>query len=167
MQLPPVTFEEAREQAAEQLGFVASERIQVGNEIFEIPNPSLLDDEQQTRHDQLQFESESWERHPDTLNDDGSVKVRGALKEPHRKDGQLVENYNIQLAKAIFGKRYSAYKAAGGRANDLAVIWWKMNKALADRRATDSKSVGSDPDLAVVSDADRVGPVDPPPAGDS
>jgi hypothetical protein len=122
-------FEGAREQAAEYLGFMASERIVTKDGVFEIPYPSLLDDEQQTRYDQLQFDAEGWDRHDD-----------GSLKEPHRKDGVLVENYNIQLAKAIMGDRYAAFKAAGGRANDVSVIWWKMRKGVADRQAADSKS---------------------------
>lgn len=151
----PKTFEDAREQAAEYLGFVASERIRTADgTVFEIPNPSLLDDDQQSRYDQLQFDTESWECHPDILDDKGEVKVRGSLKEPHRKDGVLVENYNIQLAKAIFGDRYDAFRAAGGRANDVAVIWWKMNKALADRRREDSKSGSGAAGLAAVPDPD-------------
>lgn len=152
------SFEDARDQAAEFLGFVAGERITARNgEVFEIPSASLLDDDQQTRYDQLQLDAESWDRHPDTLGDDGSVKVKGALLEPNRKDGALVENYNIQLAKAVFGERYAAFKDAGGRASDVAVTWWKMNKALADRRAEDSKSDDGSGDLARVSESDRVG----------
>lgn len=151
------SFEAAREQAAEYLGYVASERIRTPRgDVFEIPNPSLLDDEQQARYDLLQLEVESWDRYDDVLNDDGSVKTRGAIKDPARKDGELVENYNIQLAKAIFGERYDAFKAAGGRANDVSFIWAKMNKTIADKRAADSKSAGSDQAVAAVPDPDRV-----------
>lgn len=150
------SFEAAREQAAEYLGYVASERIRTPRgDVFEIPNPSLLDDEQQARYDQLQLEVESWDRYDDVLNDDGSVKTRGAIKDPARKDGELVENYNIQLAKAIFGERYDAFKAAGGRANDVSFIWAKMNKTIADKRAADSKSAGSDQAVAAVPGPDR------------
>lgn len=151
------SFEAAREQAAEYLGYVASEKIRTPRgDVFEIPNPSLLDDDQQQRYDQLQLDVESWDRHDDVLNDDGSVKTRGAIKEPARKDGELVENYNIQLAKAIFGDRYEAFKAAGGRANDVSFFWAKMNKTIADRRAADSKSAGSDQAMAAVPEPDSV-----------
>ena len=152
------SFEAAREQAAEDLGYVASEKIRTPRgEVFEIPNPSLLDDDQQERYDQLQFEVKSWDRHPDVLNDDGTVKVRGALiDDPPCKEGKPVENYNIQLAKAIFGERYEAFKAAGGRGNDVAFFWAKMNKVIADRRAQDSKSAGSDRAVAVVPEPDSV-----------
>lgn len=157
------SFEAAREQAAEYLGYVASEKIRTPRgDVFEIPNPSLLDEDQQAAYDRLQFEVESWDRDPDVLNDDGSVKIRGQIKEPARKTGEdgrtvLVENYNTQLAKAIFGDRYDAFKAAGGRGNDVAFFWAKMNKVIADRRKADSKSAGSDLAVAVVPDADSSG----------
>lgn len=150
------SFEAAREQAAEYLGFVASERIVTKEGVFEIPNPSLLDDEQQARYDQLQLDSESWDRHPDVLNEDGTVKFRGQLKEPYRKNGKAVEGYNIQLAKAIFGERYDAFKKAGGRSNDVAFFWSKMNKMLADRVSHDSKSGFGTSDVARVPDTDQV-----------
>ena len=155
------SFEEAREQAAEYLGFVVSERITTPKgEVFEIPNPSLLDDDQQARYDQLRVDTETWDRHPGTpevLNEDGTVKTParpGALKDPERKDGELV-HYNVQLAKAIFGDRYEAFKAAGGRASDLELHWSRMRKALADRRAVDSKSAQGGSDLADSADTDR------------
>lgn len=149
------SFEAAREQAAEYLGYVASEKIRTPRgDVFEIPNPSLLDDEQQTRYDALQLDVESWDRHDDILNEDGTVKVRGALKDPARKNGELVENYSIQLAKAIFGDRYEAFRAAGGRANDVSFIWAKMNKVIAEKRAADSKSAGSDQAVAAVPEPD-------------
>lgn len=156
------SFEAAREQAADYLGYVASEKIRTPRgDVFEIPNPSLLDDDQQQRYDALQLEVESWDRHPDVLNDDGTVKTRGALKDPARKtdaDGNtvLVENYSIQLAKAIFGDRYEAFKAAGGRANDVSFIWAKMNQVIANKLAADSKSAGSDQAVAAVPDPDSV-----------
>jgi putative intracellular protease/amidase len=155
------SFEEAREQAAESLGFVVSERITTSKgEVFEIPNPSLLDDDQQARYDQLRVDAETWDRNdeiPEVLNEDGTVKTParpGALKDPERKDGELV-HYNVQLAKAIFGDRYEAFKAAGGRASDLELHWSRMRKALADRRAVDSKSAQSGSDLADSTSADR------------
>jgi hypothetical protein len=155
------SFEEAREQAAEYLGFVASERVTTSKgEVFEIPNPSLLDDDQQARYDQLRVDTETWDRHPEVpevLNEDGTVKTPatpGDLKVPERKDGELV-HYNVLLAKAIFGDRYDAFKAAGGRASDLELHWSRMNKALADRRAADSKSAQGGSDLADGASADR------------
>lgn len=161
------SFEAAREQAAEYLGYVASEKIRTPRgDVFEIPNPSLLDDEQQQRYDELQLEVESWDRHDDVLNEDGTVKTRGAIKEPARKGNVLVENYNTQLAKAIFGDRYEAFKTAGGRGNDVAFVWAKMNKVIADRRAADSKSAGSDQGVEAVPHADSGGSSAPLPASD-
>lgn len=151
----PQSFEEARAQAAEYLGILASEKwIASSGAAFEIPNPSMLDDDQQTRIDQLNLDTESWDRHPDKLNEDGSVHTRGALMVPHRKNGALVENYDVQQAKAILGGRYQAFRDAGGRASDITLIWWKMNRMLAERQVVDSKSVGSDRSLAAVPDTD-------------
>jgi hypothetical protein len=134
--------EDAREQAANYLGMLASVRIEVkGGEVFEVPNPSLLDDDQQQRYDELQFALEALERWPDTKDADGNVIRRGEPLEPHRtKDGKLVEHYNIRLAKAIFGDdRYAKFKAGGGRANDVAVIWFQMQKKLSEQARTDPK----------------------------
>lgn len=151
------SFEAARAQAADYLGFVASERITApSGEVFEIPNPSLLDDEQQARVDALDLETESWDHH-DILNEDGSVKIAdgGPLKLPNRKNGELVENYNTQLAKALFADRFDAFKNAGGRSSDVGLIWGKMRRTLADRAEADSKSGSGSGDVAPVSEADK------------
>jgi hypothetical protein len=153
------SFEAAREQAAEYLGFTASERITTPRgEVFEIPNPSLLDDEQLPRYDALQLEVESWDHEPDDVDEDGKVVRRGELKEPNRKtvDGQtvLVENYHIQLAKAIFGDRYEAFRAAGGRAADVTLVWRKMSREMAQRRDADPFRDGSGQAVEAVADAD-------------
>lgn len=151
------TFEQARSQAAECLGFTVSENIVTAKgEVFEIPNPSLLDDDQQNRYDRLRLESETWDHHPDVTDADGNVIRTGALKDPHRAKGKLVESFEIQQAKAILGDRYEAFKAAGGRASDISVIWWKMNKELAKRQEDDSKSAGRTGGVASISDADRI-----------
>jgi len=143
------SFEEARAQAAEALGFVASEIITIGSAKFEIPNPSLLDEDQQSAVDALDVDmDENWDRHEPVK--DGE---RGALKIPHRKNGVPI-NYNRELAKALFGEQYEAFKAAGGRPNDVALIWSRMNQEMAKRRLADSKSGGSDSDMAAVPDAD-------------
>lgn len=133
--------EEAREQAADYLGMLASVKIEVkGGEVFEVPNPSLLDDDQQDAYDELQISLEALERWPDTKNDAGEVIRRGEPLEPHRtKDGTRVEHYNVRLAKALFGERYEKFKAGGGRANDVAVIWFQMQKKLTEQAKTDPK----------------------------
>jgi hypothetical protein len=152
--MPEATsFDEARAQAAEFLGFIASERIVTKDGVFEIPNPSLLDDDQQARVDALDLETESWDKHDDVLDDAGKVVSRGGLMVPNRKGGKIV-SYNVGLAKAIFGDRYEAFKKAGGNSGDVNLFWSKMNRALAQRRAEDSKSGGSAASVAPVSDAD-------------
>ncbi|GFG74692.1 hypothetical protein [Mycobacterium botniense] len=70
------SFEAARAQAAEYMGFTASERIITPKgEVFEIPNPSLLDDEQLARYDALQLEVESWDREDDEIDENGKLSA--------------------------------------------------------------------------------------------
>jgi hypothetical protein len=140
----PVSPQEARDQAAEYLGMLASVTIEVkagnGTEVFEVPNPSLLDDEQQQRYDELQLSLEDLARWPDTKNAEGQVIRRGEPIEPHRgKDGKLVEHYNIRLAKVLFGDRYERFRAGGGRGNDVATIWFQMQKKLTEQNKKDPK----------------------------
>ncbi|WP_141772832.1 hypothetical protein [Mycobacterium malmoense] len=190
------SFEAARAQAAEYLGFVASEFIKG----FEIPNLSMLDDDQAMRLAQLDLDAESWDRYPEQFSPEfkkaltemvqaaldgeetptatdmvsvfedfareykGTILVGGAIKEPARKNGELIEPYDIQRAKAVLGDNYEAFRSAGGRASDLTLIWTQMNKKLADRRDADSKSDASPQGVAAVPDADRsrTKPVSPP-----
>lgn len=148
----PVSPREARDQAADYIGLVASVSVKADNgEVFEIPNPWLLDDDQQQRFDQLQFDLECLDKAPDYQDEHGNV-FPGRVLEPHRKNGILVEHYNVRLAKAIFGDDvYQRFKAAGGRANDVALVWRKMNALLAAHRAADSKSGPGDSQVAAVS----------------
>lgn len=163
------SFEEAREQAAAELGFVACERITLRNgEVFEIPNPSLLDDDQQPRLNALDKEMKTWDRVDDERDENGALIKRGtgAYVLPHCKDNELVEPYNTQLAKALFGDRYEAFKAAGGRGNDVNLIWTRMQQDLRERQAADPKSAGSAQPVAAVPEADSGGAEQVPPAAD-
>jgi len=156
MSTHPLSPREAREQAAECLGFMASQPIQIGDEVFEVPHPSLLDDDQQNRYDQLQMSLEELDRWPDVTDEDGSVLRQGELKDPHRtKDGKLVESYNIRLARALFGdSAYKRFKNGGGSGNTVSAIWFQMQRQLTERVRADSKSVGGDSDLGELPDAD-------------
>ena len=99
----PLSPREAREQAAECLGFMASQPIQIGDEVFEVPHPSLLDDDQQNRYDELQLSLENLDRWPDVTDEDGSVLRQGELKDPHRtKDGKLVELITSELGQRLY-----------------------------------------------------------------
>ena len=72
---------------ASYFGFAASVTIQAGDEIFEIPNPGLLDDDQQERWEELQFEVEGCDR------DD---------------DGDTIKPYRGTPAPAVLRRRVSA-----------------------------------------------------------
>jgi hypothetical protein len=156
-QVRPKKPAEAREQAAEYLGFMASIQLDLGDgTMFEVPNPGLLDDDQQVAFDELQASLEDLD-HEDVQirGDDGKLRTESRPKDPHRKDGKLLEPYNIRLCKALFGEQgYQRFKAAGGRAADVGIYWSQMNKQLRDRRAADSKSVPGDGAVGPLSDGD-------------
>jgi hypothetical protein len=142
------TAREVREQAAEFLGFVASEWIKADStgELFEIPSRNCLDSDQRKRYNQLlvefRQEAELLDRVDDIRGDDGKIitKGKGAALDPNTIDGELVEDHDDRIAEAIFGDRYPNFLKGGGRSADVSLIWWKMNKKLADRLAEDSKS---------------------------
>lgn len=153
------SFEAAREQACEKLGFMRSRTITVGGRVWEIPNPSLLDREQQKRYNALQLyvqESAELDRYKDKTDDDGNV-FKGAPKVPWRtKAGKLIEDdYDVRLTKAIFGDdKFDEFIKLGGRPSDIGLYWAEMNQHVADRQKNDSKSDGGDSRLAAVPDSD-------------
>lgn len=162
----PVSVEEAQAQAAEYFGFTASSQIRVNTgEVFTIPNPGLMDDDQQERWEDLQFELESCDREDDitvpeqTLPDGTKLAartVKGDFLTPYRKNGELLKPpYNVRLAIALFGEEgYRKYKAGGGIANQIAMEWARMNREFEERVNRDPKSEGSDSALEAVSSGD-------------
>jgi hypothetical protein len=140
---PPKPLE-AREQAAEYLGFMTGIQLDLGDgQVFEVPNSGLLDDDQQIAYDQLQASLDDCDHEDVEIRDDDGkvVRTESRLKDPHRKDGKLLEPYNIRLCKALFGEQgYQRFKAAGGRASDVGIYWTQMNRQLQERRLADAKS---------------------------
>lgn len=166
MSRAPISVKEAKEQAGEYFGFTASVFIQVDSgKVFEIPNPGLMNDDQQERWEELQFELEQCDREPDieiperTL-EDGTVlpaqTIRGEVKVPYRINGELMKPpYNVRLAKVLFGEEgYAEYKAGGGIAGQINVEWARMNREYQERVAADPKSGGDGPTLEVVPSGD-------------
>lgn len=168
----PLSPQLAREQASESLGFLASRFYDVGNgETLELPHPEYFDDDQQAAYDQLKLDSESWVHeeydranpltgeiiiHPETGK---PVKDRRILL-PHRElngDGKpkLVENFNVQMCKTLWGNAgYKKFKAAGGRANQVAVDLKIMQLRFQERLDSDPKSEGRDVATEEVPDQD-------------
>lgn len=168
----PRSIQEAREQAADYFGFTASVKLRVGDELFEIPNPGLLDDDQQERWDELQFELQYCDREPDVErpereieNPDGTKTtvpahtIKGDYIKPYQKtvNGEtklLKPSYNTRLAMVIFGDRYEKFKAAGGSGSQIAIEWARMNDEYQKRVEEDPKSGGSAATLEVVRESD-------------
>lgn len=146
---------EAREQAAEAGGFLASITITAGGVDYEVPQRGLLDDDQREAMDALEFASQSWDREVDveiTRADNSTYTVPGNLKLPYQKDGKLVKpTYSVQVAIALWGKeKYETYKRNGGQASDVTAtlalldrIVQRRERGTGDAQA-DPKSVGGD-----------------------
>lgn len=162
----PKSVQEAKEQAAEYFGFTASAFIQTSDgAVWEIPNPGLMDDDQQERWEDLQFELEQCDREPDKVFpeytlDDGTIvperRIEGDLMVPYRKDGvRMKPSYNVRLAIVLFGEAgYKKYKAGGGIANQIALEWARMNREYQERVEADPKSGSGNPTLEVVPSGD-------------
>ena len=170
----------AREQAAEYHGFAAGVEIQIGDEIFEIPNRSLLDDDQQERVNELDYRIQrDCDREDDIViaehtTEDGikypAKTIRGDVKYPYTVNGgePLKPAYNTQLAIALFGEDgYAKFKAGGGRSNQIALTWGQMNREFEARQKKDPKSDGGIGNSPSLSNGNSVGLVAVPPSSDS
>lgn len=146
---------EARELAAEAGGFLASIIITAGGKDYEVPQRGLLNDDQRAAMDQLEFDSQSWDREDDveiTRADGSTYTIPGNLKMPYQENGQLVKpSYAVQVAIALWGQeKYDEYKAAGGQASDVTATLARLDRVVQKReegdddKAPDPKSVGGD-----------------------
>ena len=154
----PDPFEEARAQACEYLGFMRSRKIQVGDEVWEIPNQSLLSPVQRRRYNELQLYaqiSDELDRYPDVYDDKGQFIDKGNPKIPWRnKSGELVDDYDTRLVKAIWGDdKFDQFIELGGQPSDVGLYWAEFLQHAADRAQKDPKSGGGDRRLAAVPDS--------------
>lgn len=119
-----VTFAEVESQLADYFGITPRTTIQIDGAVFDIPNPVLLDDDQQTRWDELQFELERCDRDAD-----------GNVITPHRTDGVLMKPpFAVRLATALWGEDgYAKYKAGGGVSNQISLEWARMSREFEER----------------------------------
>ncbi|MDH6242531.1 hypothetical protein [Mycobacterium sp. OTB74] len=113
-------FETHNQELAAFFGFTPSVTITTGTgKAFTIPNPALLDDDQQERWDDLQF-----------LLERADTDDQGEPLTPYRIDGELLKpSYNVRLATALFGEAgYKEFKAVGGSGAQVALTWARMVK---------------------------------------
>jgi hypothetical protein len=163
--LYPLKPKDAIEAAAEFLGFMSGIPIDIGGgETWVLPNPSLLDDDQEDRYNEalneIRKEDEQLDREPDPLTADGQPKldddgqpIKGAVITPAQIGGELVPNRNVRIAEALMGPDvYTKFKAAGGRASQITIHWQQMGKFMRERAARDSKSAGGSGVVDPVSD---------------
>lgn len=165
-----ITPKQAREQAAEAKGFLASKEIWIGDECFEIPNRGLLDEDQLERLNELELEVETWDHHPDVEIPERRLKDKdgnetavypartesGLLITPHRKNGKPIKpSYQVRVAIALWGKeKYERYKAGGGFPTDVTAVLSQLDEKIKERESSDPKSVDSAGGVESVADGD-------------
>lgn len=152
-----------------------------GGEIEIPPHPNLrmFDDDAQAEYEKLEFEMESYDRHPDIIvpeqkiyDDKGNLTMtleptsqRGALKVPHRKtvgdETTLLDPpYTVRVVKIALGEKDYARLRAGkvkGRRGSAAEVWRIWNQQAQDvtaKEKADSKSAAGTVDGAAVSPTD-------------
>lgn len=163
-----------------------------GTTITVPPHPALrlLDDDALAELDRLDFEVESYDRHPDVYIPERKGKDRngdeitlpaeirpGALKVPYRRtdpdSGETVlmtPPFDVQQVKIVLGEdayaklRSATVNGKRGSAAHIKSIWRKQGAAIERRQASDSKSDDRVEILEDVATPDRVGPepVSPP-----
>lgn len=162
-------------------------------EVPPFPQLRMLDDDAQAEFERLQFDLESYDRHPDRHIPEQKAKDRngdeitlpaetvpGQLKEPFRKTDPdtgevtlLDPPYHVRVARIALGETDYARLRAGtinGRRGSQADVWRVWNEQgveIAKRAAEDSKSNGSPNYLAAVPAADGQRPVPVPSPADS
>ncbi len=189
----PTAAAEAREQAQSYDSLFSPTLLTFddGSVISIPPHPSLrmLDDDALEAWDALQFEAETYDRHPDEdVSEQNVYDANGNLVTtlppttrkgdligpPYRKGGVPISPpWEVRTAQAALGEkeyerlRNGKFDGQRGGARHVWKVWNKQGFELAERRAADPKSNGGSVDLAPVSETDRAGSAPLPPTTDS
>ncbi len=162
----PDAGRKAREQAKAYEGVFAPVPLELedGSTVDIPPHPNLrmLDDDRQEAYEELIFETESYDRAPDTVFPEQTLASgvvvpaetrKGNLLEPFRKDGVLVKPpHSVRIVQAALGEDvYKQLRDGGCSAADVWRIWNRQGLEIAERRDADPKSNGGPVDLAALS----------------
>ncbi|AER48391.1 tail assembly chaperone [Mycobacterium phage QueenHazel] len=152
----PIKPDQSRAQATEYLGFMASQKFDLGNnETWELPNPQLMPPDMKMRyleHQRFLVEDLDTEERQDPI----TKEVRKVPKFPARKGGKLINDEEM-LCIALMGtdavkdreaylkngtlpETYVKFLKAGHVPGQISTTWQVMAKQLEDRRRQDSKS---------------------------
>lgn len=173
MAQPKNAGREAQEQAKAYNSIFAPRELTLddGTVIEVPPHPRLrmLDDDVLATLEELDFETESYDRGPEVYIPEQKVKDRagndmvlaaetrpGPLLLPYRKDGKLIKPpYSVRVAEVALGDDYLKLRAGKvdghrGSAADVWRIWSEQSLEVTEREGSDTKSDGSTDDLADV-----------------
>lgn len=135
----PMKPEEAAAHAAEALGSMRGVPFDLDGETWELPNPAFLKPEQRARYKKHQqfMKTMDKEEVPHPVIDGKMVEQ---FVYPYEKNGEIVDEDEL-LCKALMGDDiYKKFIDAGGAPGQIQVHWNVMNRQLAKRMASDSKS---------------------------
>lgn len=106
---------ELREQAIEALNQTPYIDLEVGDGVFRVWHPLLVDDDAQVRIDQF------------NANEDLDKDGEGGVVWPARINGKLAEPGAVRSARAILGPAvHKAFVKAGGHSHDVQIAWTEM-----------------------------------------
>lgn len=136
----PIQPREAREQAADYLGFMAGIPFTLGNnEVWELPNPAFLDPDQRKRY----REHQRFMKTVDTEEVDHPILDGKKITQPvypFTKDGKDVDEAERLCIALMTEDVYKKFIAAGGVPGQITVHWNQMQHQLEERMKDDSKS---------------------------
>lgn len=134
-----ITSLQAREQAAEATGFLDGYILVVGGQEYEIPQRGLLDDDARERLNELDLETETWDRDDDILF--ASVETVAVIADVLRENPDVsTEELRQEVAKKIadavaaadnFNKRPGPLKVPYRKNNELIKPPYQVQVAMA------------------------------------
>ncbi|MEC4836881.1 hypothetical protein R2362_20310 [Mycobacteroides chelonae] len=136
----PINPEQAAAHAAEYLGTMKGVCFDLGKgEKWELPNPAFMKPDQRARYKAHQKYMKTMDKEtvPHPIIDG---KMVDQFIYPYEQDGEIVDEDEL-LCKALMGDEiYKKFIDAGGAPGQIQVHWNVMNRQLARRMASDSKS---------------------------
>jgi hypothetical protein len=143
----PISIQQAMEANSSFFGFdlldeIEYEREDGVTEKVSIVYRELLDKDTRDRvNDVYKRYNECDRQKVEIVDENGKTNtIEGAYKDPRQKDG-IIFDLDEELCIALWGKdKYERFVAAGGPPGMVQMTWTRMDRQIAKRAASDSKS---------------------------